>query len=104
MSQNFLIPPELIKKVIQLIVETLPWANDAITFEVQDDFQFLLVSVQCYGEIHVSEDERRRLGRRIDGVMPTRHGELTWMLNFTFGGDVVDSYFGGDTNSPELGF
>jgi hypothetical protein len=104
MSLKRLLPPELIEIVIQLIVETLPWTKDSITFEVQDDFQFLLVSIQCDREIHLTEDERRQLGRRVDNLMPTREGELTWMLNFALDSKVVDSYFGGDSNSPELGF
>ncbi|TFW30198.1 hypothetical protein [Massilia horti] len=104
MSLNRLISPELVDAVIRLIVETLPWAKDAVTYEVQDDFQFLLVAVQCDTGPELTEDERRQLGRRIDRLMPTRNGELTWMLNFMSNGKVADSYFGGDSRSPELGF
>jgi hypothetical protein len=101
---NRSISPELVDAVIRLIVDRLPWVKDAVTLEVQDDFQFLLITVQCDTGPDSTEDERRQLGRRIDRLMPTRSGELTWMLNFTSNGKVAVSYFGGDAKSPELGF
>lgn len=104
MSQKRLVSQELVQAVVRLVVETLPWAADTMTFEVQDDFQFLLISVECEMHPELTEDERRQLGRNIDRLMPARDGDLTWMVNFTVNGKVVDSYFGGDSKSPELGF
>ena len=71
--------------------------------EFQDDFQFLLVGIPCERVRALSQEERRQLGFELDQMMPRREGELTWMLNFTLNGKVVDSYFGGDSTSPELG-
>jgi hypothetical protein len=75
-----------------------------MTIEFQDDFQFLLIEIPCERVRDLSRDERRQLGLELDKLMPMREAELTWMLNFTVDGKVVDSYFGGDSTSPELGF
>jgi len=75
-----------------------------MTFELQDDFQFLLISLECEMLPKLTQDERRELGRKINRLMPTRDDELTWMLNFTSSRKVEDSYFGGDSRSPEIGF
>ncbi|QJE00944.1 hypothetical protein HH212_13670 [Massilia forsythiae] len=99
-----LISDELVKAVGQQVIETLPWASDVVSFELQDDFQFLLVSVECDPALAHTLEQRRHLGHVIDDMMPTRDGELTWMLNFMMHGEVMDSYFGGDASMPELGF
>ncbi len=90
--------------VMNLIVAALPWARDAITIEAQEDFQFLLISIESNKWPELPEIKRRQLGQEIAQIMPTRLGELTWMLNFTENGKVIDSYFGGDSKSPEIGF
>lgn len=82
----------------------MPAVGDSLKFELQDDFQFLLISIELDLNSNLKEEERRKVARRIDKLMPTREGELTWMLNFTRVGEVEDSYFGGDSKSPEIGF
>ncbi len=103
-SQECFISQELVQAVASLVVEALPSTKDALMLELQDDFRFLLISVECGMRLKPMEDERRELGKAIDRLMPARDGELTWMLNFTINGKVEDSYFGGDSNLPEIGF
>lgn len=62
MSQERLISQELVQTVVGLIVTTLPWAKNALTFELQADFQFLLISVECNNNPKLREGERRELG------------------------------------------
>ena len=100
---HHLISRELINAVIQQVISTFPWVGDSLRTELQDDFQFLLVTVQCDTAPRHTAEERLQLGHLVDDMMPTRDGDLTWMLNFTVEGQIVDSYFGGDANSPALG-
>ncbi|MQA38399.1 hypothetical protein [Rugamonas aquatica] len=104
MIQHRMISQSLVDLVVGTLIEQLPWAEGKLGFELQDDFQFLLITVPCDIGPELSQEERRQLGHQVDRMMPTRDGELTWMLNFTTRGKVVDSYFGGDSRSPAIGF
>lgn len=98
-----LISDALAETVVKRLAELAGLDKTCIAFEFQDDFQFLLVGIPCEQARELAQAERRKLGREVDQFMPRREGELTWMLNFTVNGKVVDSYFGGDITSPDLG-
>lgn len=66
-----------------------------LAIELQDDFRFLLISLECVMQPKLTEGARCELGREINCLMPIRDGELTCILNFACGGKVEDSYFGG---------
>lgn len=102
MASERLIPSSLVELVLTRIIEQAPWVRDHLTYELQDDFQFLLVSIEA-GPAS-TEVDRRKLGYLVDSLMPARERDLSWMLNFSSDGKVVDSYFGGDKSSPEIGF
>jgi hypothetical protein len=104
MANKRLISEGLADTVVQRLATLAALDQRAMTIEFQDDFQFLLIGIPCERVRELSQDERRQLGLEFDRLMPKRQGELTWMLNFAVDGKVVDSYFGGDSTSPELGF
>lgn len=104
MAENRLITEELAEAAVQRLAALGTLERRVITIEFQDDFQFLLVGIVCEQVRELLQNERKQLAVELDKMMPTRKGELTWMLNFTTNGKVVDSYFGGDSSSPELGF
>lgn len=103
MEHQRLISPALTEVVAQKIHDRLPSARHDLRFEFQDDFQFLLVSIPYEPVSTFTSEERKQLGQEIDRLMPSREGEFTWMINFVQDGKVIDSYFGGDSLSPELG-
>ena len=97
-----LISDSLVELVLARLIEQAQWVRDCLTYELQDDFQFLLITIET-GPAS-TEVERKQLGYLVDNLMPARERDLSWMLNFTSEGKLVDSYFGGDKSSPEIGF
>lgn len=104
MVKERLISKTLAAAAVQNLATRTGLYNHEITTEFQDDFQFLLVTLPYKRLVTVSQEERKQLGLELDQMMPKREGELTWMLNFIDDGKVVDSYFGGDSTSPDIGF
>jgi hypothetical protein len=104
MAKKHLISEELAEAAVKRLAVVGSIEQGAMTIEFQDDFQFLLIEIPCETVRELLQEERKQLGLELDKLMPRREGELTWMLNFTVNGKVVDSYFGGDASSPELGF
>lgn len=102
MTPGRLISDSLVELVIARLIEQAPWLGDCLTYELQNNFQFLLVTIEM-GPAS-TEVERKQLGYLVDSLMPAREHDLSWMLNFTLEGKVVDSYFGGDKSSPDIGF
>lgn len=103
MTKKRLISEELAEAAVRRLAALGSFEQRAITVEFQDDFQFVLLGIPCERVREFLPSERKQLGFELDKLMPRREGELTWMLNFTVNGKVVDSYFGGDASSPELG-
>lgn len=104
MAKKRLISEELVEAAVKRLAALGSFEQSAMKIEFQDDFQFLLVGIVCENIRELLQHERKQLGLELDKLMPKREGELTWMLNFTVDGKVVDSYFGGDASSPALGF
>lgn len=104
MERQPLISSALTEMIAHTITDQLPLAQHDLHFEIQDDYQFLLVSIPYESASTLTTEGRKQLAREIDHMMPSREGELTWMINFVQDGKVVDSYFGGDSLLPKLGF
>lgn len=85
------------------IAKLSPFGKDVISYEIQDDFQFVLLSVVTDGVSDVSPLDRKRIAALVDGIVPKRDGEYSWMVNFTLNGKIFDSYFGGDSAAPDAG-
>jgi hypothetical protein len=97
------ISEELIKRGIRQLHEKTRFKAERIAYEVQDDFRFLLLSVSVDDLDGGGAEEYRSAAHLIDGLMPRRTGEYSWMINFLREGEIIDSYFGGDMNSPDSG-
>lgn len=103
MTKN-LITTELIEKVQSAVLSAIGIPSNALRFEVQDNFQFLLISIDlelCAEDIQSSDF--RSLALDLSNFIPSRDGEYSWMLNIARDKRVVDSYFGGDVLNPESG-
>lgn len=61
------------------------------SFEIQEDGKFLLVDIEGPADESLGE----KLVALVDEVMPRRLGGDTWMVVFSQGDRVVDSYCGG---------
>lgn len=85
------------------IAKLSPFGKEVISYEIQDDAQFVLLSVVTDGVSDVSPLDRKRIAALVDGIVPKRSGEYSWMVNFTLNGKIFDSYFGGDLLSPDSG-
>lgn len=75
----------------------------SISFEIQADGHFLLVSIPADA---LSQPSNPALGKHItslmDHVVPRRPDEDSWMVVFTQGDKVLDSFSGGNLASPTL--
>lgn len=85
------------------IAKHSPFGKEVISYEIQDDGQFVLLSVVTDGVSDVSPLDRKRVAALVDGIVPKRSGEYSWMVNFTLNGKIFDSYFGGDSAAPDAG-
>lgn len=98
-----MVDDEIAKSCVSEIAKHSPFGKEVISYEIQDDFQFVLLSVVTDGVSDVSPLDRKRLAALVDGIVPKRSGEYSWMVNFTLNGKIFDSYFGGDLLSPDSG-
>lgn len=85
------------------IAKLSPFGKEVISYEIQDDFQFVLLSVVTDGVSDVSPLDRKRIAALVDCIVPKRSGDYSWMVNFLLKEAIFDSYFGGDLMSPDSG-
>jgi hypothetical protein len=95
---------DLVEKIRSTVLESISIPTNALRFEVQDDFRFLLISIdlELCAE-HIRASDFRSLAIKLSNFIPTRDGEYSWMLNIARDKKVVDSYFGGDALNPGSG-
>lgn len=100
-----MINDELANTLVGLLRDSLDIPAECFRYEIQDDWKFLLVSISFDPMVMKPEiQEKLLLAQRLaDGVIPSLHGEYTWMINAMQGSVVVESIFGGNTNSPSSG-
>ncbi|MET3444708.1 hypothetical protein [Ralstonia sp. 1138] len=103
MEKNKLVDDGIAEICISEITKNSPFVRDAISYEIQDDFNFVLFSVATDGVSDVSPLDRKRIAKLVDDIVPKRHGEDSWMVNFVLNGKIFDSYFGGDSAAPDAG-
>lgn len=90
--------------MVSLITKSFRCDRRDVSYEFQDDWNFILISV-AVSEIRKLQESstREKIARLIDDISPKRTGEYTWMMNFVCGTAIFDSYFGGDSIHPESG-
>lgn len=98
-----MVDDKVVESCVSEIAKHFPFGKEVISYEIQDDAQFVLLSVVTDGVSDVSPLDRKRIAALVDGIVPKRSGEYSWMLNFTLNGKIFDSYFGGDLLSPDSG-
>lgn len=99
-----MVTQELAVKVLSLLETEFGFRKETISFEIMDDFQFLLTSIAIDEFTEIDQSLTfKRVGLFLNGMMPNRKGDYTWMVNFMRAGKVIDSYFGGDLDSPNSG-
>ena len=101
---NLLITEELVRRVDNLLTTKTGLVSRAISYEIQDEYQHLLISISIDG---LAEDIQPSSFKPVAGLLndliPSRRGDHTWMMVLKKNGKVVDSYFGGDLNFPNSG-
>ncbi|KMN36078.1 hypothetical protein VI26_08450 [Chromobacterium sp. LK1] len=100
-----MITPEIIR-VVQVALQTkTSFKNDEIAYEIQDNHQHLLISIQVASNVGTSQSVRdfKLIAKMLDSIIPRRSGEYTWMVNFYNKETLLDSYFGGDSDFPDSG-
>jgi hypothetical protein len=100
---NAEISEELIQQCIDELQSKTRFKADRISYEIQDDFRFLLLSIAVDNLDELDRVECRSAAQLIDKLMPKRIGEYSWMTNFLTEGKIIDSYFGGDADLPDSG-
>lgn len=74
-----------------------------ISFEIQDDFQCLLISIAIDELAGIESSTFKRVGMLLNGMLPSRYSDYSWMVNFKRADKNIDSYFGGNSDSPNSG-
>lgn len=99
-----IITPEVVSRVLRLLEMETAFKKESISYEIQDDSNHLLISISI-DDLPESEAPStfKRVGCLVNPLIPGRRGDYSWMVVFTKGGKVVDSYFGGDLDSPHSG-
>lgn len=101
---NRIITDELITRVLRALEGESSLKGAHISYEVQDDFQHLLISIAMNDVPRVDGAScYKRIGELVNSLVPERQGEYSWMVNFKRNGKIIDSRFGGDRNSPNSG-
>lgn len=103
MESDKLVDDGIAENCILGIIKNSPLKREVLSYEIQDDFNFVLISVVTDGVSDVSPLDRKRIANLVDGIVPKRNGEYSWMINFILKGAIFDSYFGGDLMSPDSG-
>lgn len=89
----------VLDKLLQLFgAEKLP--VDSTCFEIQEDGQFLLISIPIEASTTYSGE---RIASLVEEIVPRRPDDDSWMVVFTRGDAVVDSYSGGNLASTASG-
>ena len=99
-----IITPELENQVLRFFETETSFKRETIAFEIQDDGQFLLISISI-DDLPETEPVStfRRVGDILNSMVPSRIDDYSWTVVFTKAGKVVDSYFGGNSASPDSG-
>ena len=100
---KMLITEELIQKCIQTLDKETRFNRNLISYEIQDDFNFLLLSIRVDDLSNGTSTEYKSAAKLVDRLVPQRDDEYSWMINFQRDGKIVDSYFGGNSKSPNSG-
>ncbi|MFJ2988661.1 hypothetical protein ACIPF8_12400 [Collimonas sp. NPDC087041] len=99
-----IITQSFVNEVLRLLQNETCFKEESISFEIQDDYKFLLISISTDD---FPEDESlssfKNVGHLLHRFIPGRRGDYSWMVNFTKKGKVVNSYFGGDLDNPNSG-
>lgn len=98
-----LITEELIQECIQTLDKETRFNREVISYEIQDDFNFLLLSIRVDDLSNGTSTEYKFAAKLIDRLVPQRDDDYSWMINFQRGGEIIDSYFGGNSQSPNSG-
>lgn len=98
------ITSDLVDQVLFALEEKTPFQKDWISWEIQDEFESLFISISI-DALPATEPSSvfKSAGLLVNGLVPSRPDDYSWMLAFTREGKVVDSYFGGNSNSPNSG-
>ena len=101
---NAIITSEVVGQVLRMLETETCFKKEVISFEIQDDYEHLLISI-AIDELPQSEPVAtfKRVGDFINELVPGRRGDYSWMVVFKRNGTVIDSYFGGDLDSPNSG-
>lgn len=104
MKQSKIITTDLINSVVNIIRSEIKDEAVSIDYEIQDDYQFLLLSIKLTDNVDKSIGKKyKKMINDINSMMPTRENDYSWMINFLKNNEVIDSYFGGDLSSPDSG-
>ena len=94
---------QVAENCISAITKNSHFKRDVLSYEIQDDFNFVIISVVTDGVSDVSPLDKKKIARLVDDMVPKREGEHSWMINFILNESIFESYFGGDLMSPDSG-
>jgi hypothetical protein len=99
-----LITARIVNQILQLLEAKTFFKKESISFEIQDDYKHLLIAISI-DELpeNIPPSVFKAVGDLINPLVPGRPRDYSWMVVFKRKGKVVDSYFGGNLDSPNSG-
>ena len=96
----------MVVRLIELLATSSFKKGDNISYEIQDDGDFIVASICVPAEMDDDEVNRKlfMIQNKINGIIPQRDADYSWMINAKRHGMVVNSIFGGDRSSPFSGY
>jgi len=96
----------MVVRLIELLATSGFKKGDNISYEIQDDGDFILVSICVPAAMDDDEVDRKlfMIQDKVNEVIPQRDVDYSWMINAERHGIVVNSVFGGDRSSPCSGY
>lgn len=101
---KYLITEDLIDRALNLLDTKTPFKKEMIYYEIQDDGECLFMSVPIDEFLETEPASTfKNAGLLLEGIMPSRSNDYSWMITFTKKGKVVIGHFGGNLASPNSG-
>ncbi|MFZ6750369.1 hypothetical protein [Undibacterium sp. Ren11W] len=99
-----IITPELIEKIFKLIEAETSFPRNSIWYEIQDDFQciLILISIDEFDEEDLNP-AFRLVADILNRTVPGRDDDLSWLVAFMKNDKRIEAYFGGNLSAPKMG-
>jgi hypothetical protein len=103
--EKIILTQALADQILLKIITKMSLQKNSIQYEIQDDFQLLFISISIdnFPEIELPA-AYNYIGEILNGAIPKREDDYSWVVGFKRNGEIVDSCFGGNFSVPDWGW